>query len=67
MKTEVGSTSRPVSLNPSISKLFQTRGFRVPLMIHAWKVCMWREKTCPQPPTCKTARKIQDRYDRYSR
>ena len=35
MKTEVGSTSIPVSLNPSNSMLFQIRGFRIPLMIYA--------------------------------
>jgi len=47
--TEVGSTSRPVSLNPSIPKLFQTRGFRVPLMIYAWKVCVKGENLFPTP------------------
>ena len=35
MKTEVGSTSISVSLNPSNSNLFQIRGFRIPLMIYA--------------------------------
>ena len=31
MKTKVGSTSIPVSLNPSNSMLFQIQGFRIPL------------------------------------
>ena len=34
MKTEIGSTSISVSLNPSNSNLFQIRGFRIPLMIY---------------------------------
>jgi len=35
MKTEVGSTSISVSLNPSNSNLFQIWGFRISLMIYA--------------------------------
>jgi len=43
MKTRVGSTSIPVSLNPSNSMLFQIQGFRIPLRKYAWKVRVWRE------------------------
>ena len=35
MKTEVGSTSISVSLNPSNSNLFQIWSFRISLMIYA--------------------------------
>jgi len=49
MKTEVGSTSISVSLNPSNCNIFQIWGFSISLMIYAWRVCVLRENHAPNP------------------
>jgi len=49
MKTKVGSTSIPVSLNPSNSMFFQILGFKIPLRKYACRVCVCVKGVKPVP------------------